>query len=390
LGGDGNRQCLANVQLAITIVEREGDLLGCGGRCARWRKERSEKRGNKEEWSERACAGLHGCSVAPRDTLPLMPAAPIRYLTEADVLALLPAIQVQIGLVEGALRAVATGTAHQPPKVPLHLGAGAPFAHAMPAAIDLGSGRVAGAKWISGGGAAGIGGVVLVERPKAGGLRGVVAAGELTAARTAAVSGAGLRIAPPSTAAAASGAPYKGAIIGGGLQAATHRAVLAALHPAITVAFFSRRAASELPLRAGDRVAESVNDAIRGADIIVTAAAFDTPPRPIDVKLIEPGATILVIDYAATISAGVIAALSDRGPIRVITDSAAQYDDTRRTPKLSGWPAADAQIGDTRIESAGRVTTLVNHLGISACDLAYAELLLDLAEKQNVGTLLAR
>jgi len=36
------------------------------------------------------------------------------------------------------------------------------------------------------------------------------------------------------------------------------------------------------------------------------------------------------------------------------------------------------------------VTTLVNHLGISACDLAYAELLLDLAEQQNVGTLLAR
>ena len=66
-----------------------------------------------------------------------MPATPIRYLTEADVLALLPSIEVQIGLVEGALRAVATGTAHQPPKVPLNLGAGAPFAHAMPAAIDL-------------------------------------------------------------------------------------------------------------------------------------------------------------------------------------------------------------------------------------------------------------
>jgi hypothetical protein len=108
------------------------------------------------------------------------------------------------------------------------------------------------------------------------------------------------------------------------------------------------------------------------------------------VKLIEPGATLLVIDYAATISAGVIAALGARGPIRVITDSTAQYDDTRRTPKLSGWPAADAQIGDTRIESTGRVTTLVNHLGIAACDLAYAELLLDLAEKQNIGTLLER
>jgi ornithine cyclodeaminase/alanine dehydrogenase-like protein (mu-crystallin family) len=319
-----------------------------------------------------------------------MSTAPIRYLTEADVLTLLPSIEVQVALVEGALRAVATGIAHQPPKVPLNLGPGAPFGHARPAAIDLAAGRVAGAKWISGGGSAGIGGVVLVERPQAGGLRGIVAAGELTAARTAAVSGAGLRVAPPSTAAAIAGAPYKGAIIGGGLQAATHRAVLAALHPAITVAFYSRRAAAELPLRAGDRVAESVNDAIRGADIIVTAAAFDTPPRPIDVRVIEPGATLLVIDYAATIGAGLIASLAARGPIRVLTDSAAQYDDTRRTPKLSGWPTANAQIGDTRIESTGQVTTLVNHLGISACDLAYAELLLDLAEQKNVGTLLAR
>lgn len=319
-----------------------------------------------------------------------MSTSPIRYLTESDVRGLLPTIEVQIELVERALRAVASGAAHQPPKVPLDLGAGAPFAHAMPAAIDLAAGRVAGAKWISGGGAAGIGGLVVVERPRAGGLRGIVAAGELTAARTAAVSGAGLRVAPPSTAAAASGAPYRAAIIGGGLQAATHRAMLAALHPASTVAFYSRRPASELPLRAGDRVAESVNDAIRGADIVVTAAAFDTPPRPIDVALIEPGATLLVIDYAATIGAGLIAALAARGPIRVIVDSTPQYDETRRTPKLSGWPAADAQIGDRRIESTGRVTTLVNHLGISACDLAYAELLLDRAEEQGAGTLLAR
>jgi ornithine cyclodeaminase/alanine dehydrogenase-like protein (mu-crystallin family) len=133
-----------------------------------------------------------------------------------------------------------------------------------------------------------------------------------------------------------------------------------------------------------------VNDAIRGADIIVTAAAFNTPPRPIDVSLIERGATLLVIDYAATISAGVIAALAARGPIRVITDSAPQYDDTRRTPKLSGWPAANAQIGDTRIESTGQVITLVNHLGISACDLAYAELLLDRAEREHIGTMLER
>ena len=67
-------------------------------------------------------------------------------------------------LIEDALRSVARGTAHQPPKMPLDLGSDATFAHAMPAAIDRAQGRVAGAKWISGGGAAGIGGIVVVER----------------------------------------------------------------------------------------------------------------------------------------------------------------------------------------------------------------------------------
>ena len=175
--------------------------------------------------------------------------ATTRYLSEADVALLLPPIADQITLVERALRDVASGAAHQPPKVPLNLGNGAPFAHAMPAAIDLGDagGRVAGAKWISGGGGAPIGGVVLVERPGASGLRGIVAAAALTAARTAAVSGAGLRVAPPTTDRARAGGALSAAIIGGGVQAVTHRAVLQLLAPGAPVAFYSRRAASELP-----------------------------------------------------------------------------------------------------------------------------------------------
>jgi NDP-sugar pyrophosphorylase family protein len=69
-----------------------------------------------------------------------------------------------------------------------------------------------------------IGGVVLVERPGASGLRGIVAAAALTAARTAAVSGAGLRVAPPTTDRARAGGALSAAIIGGGVQAVTHRA----------------------------------------------------------------------------------------------------------------------------------------------------------------------
>jgi ornithine cyclodeaminase/alanine dehydrogenase-like protein (mu-crystallin family) len=325
----------------------------------------------------------------------------IRYLSEADVFSLLPSVNEQITLVERALRDVASGVAHQPPKVPLDLGGGAPFAHAMPAAIDLGDagGRVAGAKWISGGGGAPIGGVVLVERPGASGLRGIVAAATLTAARTAAVSGAGLRVAPPTTDHARAGGPLSAAIIGGGVQAVTHRAMLELLAPGAPVAFYSRRAASELPLLPGDRVALTVDDALSGADIIVTAVAFDTAPREITLDAITPGATLLVIDYAATISGALLGALRARGAVRVITDSAAQFEATRAAGKLGSaltgaWPAADAQIGEllggTAASSAplGAVTTLVNHLGISACDLVLADLLLARAEERAVGTLL--
>jgi ornithine cyclodeaminase/alanine dehydrogenase len=324
-------------------------------------------------------------------------ATSIRYLSEADVASLLPSIDEQITLVERALRDVARGAAHQPPKVPLDLGGGAPFAHAMPAAIDGVGGRLAGAKWISGGGGAPIGGVVLVERPGASGLRGIVAAAALTAARTAAVSGAGLRVAPPTTDRARAGGALSAAIIGGGVQAVTHRAVLQLLAPGAPVAFYSRRAASELPLLPGDRVASSIDDAMKDADIIVTAVAFDTAPREISFGAINVGATLLVIDYAATISGALIEGLRARGAVRVITDSAAQFDATRAAGKLGSaltgaWPAADAQIGELLSSAApsGTVTTLVNHLGISACDLVLADAILTAAEERGVGTLLPR
>jgi ornithine cyclodeaminase/alanine dehydrogenase len=260
---------------------------------------------------------------------------------------------------------------------------------------------VAGAKWISGGGGAPIGGVVLVERPGASGLRGIVAAAALTAARTAAVSGAGLRVAPPTTDRARAGGALSAAIIGGGVQAVTHRAVLQLLAPGAPVAFYSRRAASELPLLPGDRVASSVDDAMNDADIIVTAVAFDTAPREITLDSMRPGATLLVIDYAATISGALVAALRARGAARVITDSVAQFDATRAAGKLGSvatgaWPAADVQIGELLGSAAsggapsGAVTTLVNHLGISACDLVLADAILTAAEERGVGTLLPR
>jgi ornithine cyclodeaminase/alanine dehydrogenase-like protein (mu-crystallin family) len=309
--------------------------------------------------------------------------ASLRYLSESDVASLLPSVAEQIDAVREALAQVADRRAHQPPKRAIETGDSGRFVHLMPAAINGQSGRIVGTKWISGGGGLPIGGVLIVEE-QATGVRSLVSAGALTAARTAAVSGAALR--------AVHGggfAPSRVALIGGGVQAHSHRAMLAALYPQAGVSFYTRRSASELPLRAGDRVTERLEEALHGAEILVTAAAFGTPPRSVALNELAPRATIIVIDYDSTLRGEHVSLLRAHGPVRLMTDSAEQFNATRETGKLEGWPEIHEEIGAPRAPEPGAVT-IVNHLGIAACDLALADLLLERALERGVGTLLPR
>ena len=306
-----------------------------------------------------------------------------RYLSESDVAALLPPIAEQIDVVADALTQVAERRAHQPPKRAIETGGSGRFVHLMPAAINGRSGRIVGTKWISGGGGLPISGVLIVEEQTTG-VRSLVSAAALTAARTAAVSGAALRAVHGDAF-----APSRIAFIGGGVQAHSHRAMLAEAYPQAGVSFFTRRAASELPLRAGDRVAERVDDALHGAEILITAAAFGTPPRSLALNELAPGATIIVIDYDSTLRGEHISLLRAHAPVRLMTDSAEQFNATREAGKLEGWPEISEEIGAPRAPEPGAIT-IVNHLGIAACDLALADLLLERALERGVGTLLPR
>ena len=304
-----------------------------------------------------------------------------RYLSEADVAALLPSVSEQIDLVADALRQVAERRAHQPPKIALPAGADGRFFHLMPAVVRAGSSQVAGAKWISGGGGLPIDGLVILE-DESGATRGLVAAAGLTAARTAAVSGAAIRVARRGL-----GAVTRVAFVGGGVQAHSHRAMLAAEQPAASVTLLTRRSASELPLRAGDRVAENAEEALRDADLLITAAAFGTEARALPLGFLAPDATIIAIDYATSIRGEDLALLRAHRPVRLMTDSAEQFNATRAAGKLDGWPEISDEIGAS--ESSEFVgTTIVNHLGIAACDLLLADLLLARAEERGIGTLL--
>jgi ornithine cyclodeaminase/alanine dehydrogenase len=306
-----------------------------------------------------------------------------RYLSESDVAALLPSVAEQIDVVADALTQVADRRAHQPPKRAIETSDSGRFVHLMPAAINGQRGRIVGTKWISGGGGLPIGGVLIVE-DQATGVRSLVSAGALTAARTAAVSGAALRAVRGETR-----GPSRIAFVGGGVQAHSHRAMLAALYPQAGVTFYTGRAASELPLRASDRVSERLEDALRDADVLITAAAFGTAPRPLALNELAPGATIIVIDYDSTLRGEHVSLLRAHGPVRLMTDSADQFNATRAAGKLDGWPEIHEEIGAALASEPG-VITIVNHLGIAACDLAFADLLLTRAEEQGVGTLLPR
>lgn len=304
-----------------------------------------------------------------------------RYLSEADVAALLPSVSEQIDVVTDALVQVAERRAHQPPKIALPAGTDGRFFHLMPAVVRAGGGQVAGAKWISGGGGLPIDGLVILEDER-GATRGLVAAAGLTAARTAAVSGAAIRVARRGL-----GLVSRVAFVGGGVQAHSHRVMLASEHPSASVTYLTRRSAGELPLRAGDRVAEHVDDALRGADLLITAAAFGTEARALPLGLLAPDATIIAIDYATSIRGEEITLLRAHRPVHLMTDSAEQFNATRAAGKLEGWPEISEEIGASGgSEFAG--STIVNHLGIAACDLLLADLLLARAEERGIGTLL--
>jgi len=304
-----------------------------------------------------------------------------RYLSQADVAALLPSVSEQIELVTEALTQVARRRAHQPPKIALPAGADGRFFHLMPAVVRGDGGQVAGAKWISGGGGLPIDGLVIVEDER-GATRGLVAAAGLTAARTAAVSGAAIRVARRGL-----GLVSRVALVGGGVQAHSHRIMLASEYPSASVVLLTRRSVSELPLRGGDRVVQRGDDALRDADLLITAAAFGTEARALPLGLLAPDATIIAIDYATSIRGEDLALLRAHRSVRLMTDSAEQFEATRAAGKLDAWPPIVEEIGAAGA-GGGAGSTIVNHLGIAACDLLLADLLLARAEERGIGTLL--
>jgi ornithine cyclodeaminase/alanine dehydrogenase-like protein (mu-crystallin family) len=329
-------------------------------------------------------------------------APPLRYLDAADVTAAMPDLDERLRLAELTLTAL-VADAELPAKIGVHPRPDGSFAHAMPALLrgsDAGGrGDLLGMKWVAGfGGNATLGlpainAVVVLNDASTGLPRAILDGGPITALRTAAVSGVAIRHFAPVV----SGRPARAALIGAGVQGRSHLAVLGRLLPEVALALFDRH-----PDRAADlaetarttpgigrvSVRTDARDAVRDADVVVTAAAFGPVRQVMTTDWLTEEALIVPVDYATYLAAEVA-----REASLFLVDDLGQFLANRAAGLFDGYPDATATLGEallagTERPASGRV--VATHLGVGLADVVFGDAIVGRAEALGIGTLLAR
>lgn len=323
----------------------------------------------------------------------------VRYLTSQDVADAMPDIDAAIALAEATMVSLITD-AVLPAKSVIHIDASGGFAHAMPAYLPPASGLAGrlGVKWVVGlpgrvaqdGGS--IHGTVLLTDLRDGTLRAILDGGAITAARTAAITGVAIRRWAPVVVAR----PYRVAIIGAGVQARHHLPVLGRLLPDMQLVVHDRhpdRAAEVLRLaRAtpgiGDASgAPSIQAAVDGADVVVTAISFGAQRQLMRSSWLSPPTLVVPIDYDMCCSAEVA-----RAADLFLIDEVSQLTSAREAGSFVGFPEPDMTFGAAILASLPRPRGLVvtAHLGVGLADVMFASAILDRADEYGLGQLLPR
>lgn len=326
----------------------------------------------------------------------------LRYLTGTDVLAAMPPLQERLDLAERTMTAL-VADAELPPKIGLHPTPPESFAHAMPAmlrgATPGGTDDLVGMKWVAGFdtnkalGIPAINAVVILNDALTGLPIAVMDGGPITAMRTAAVSGVAIRHFAP----AVSDRPVRAALIGAGVQGRSHLPVLGATLPGVEIRVFDPSAdylAALVDLgRATDGVgaieaAASARDAIEGADVVVTAAAFGPKRQVMTNDWLGPDTTIVPVDYATYCSAEVA-----RDAALFLIDHRGQLDAGRANGLFDDFPEPVSTIGEailagTARPAHGRVVAM--HLGVGLADVVFGSAILARAAEMGLVVVLPR
>lgn len=290
----------------------------------------------------------------------------VLYLSRQDVVELLPDTGEQLVLAAQALDLSLDGAVQLPPKPAIHPREGA-FIHAMPAYV--GGVDIAALKWIGGSadnkarGLPYLSGLIILNDPETAVVTAIVDAADITAARTAAVSGLCVnRFAPPDWSTVA--------IVGYGVQGRAHARLLKSMNTDVSV----------VPIGA-DASPDIVRNAVAEADIVVTAIPFERPPVPlIEADWCKRTALILPIDFDAALSPAVA-----RAADAFIVDHLETYAYYSSLGYFEGWPSPQISLADGLRSGGHPAPTVCCNLGMATLDAVFADAIVRRARERNVG-----
>jgi alanine dehydrogenase len=325
---------------------------------------------------------------------------PLRHLSSEEVAAAAPPLVERLGLAELTMRALGRD-AELPAKIGVHPRQPGSLAHAMPALLrgdaEDGSGDLIGMKWIAGFprnpelGLATYNALVVLNDAVTGLPVAIMDAAAITALRTAAVSGVAIRRFAPER----MERPVRVALLGAGAQARSHLPVIGHVVPWATVVVTDvapgraealRNGIGTVPGVTSIDVADSVRDAVEGADVVVSVVSFGPDRQTLDPDWLLPDALFVAVDYDMHAPAGLAR------DAFFLVDERDQFLATRSGATFAGYPDPDATIGEALRESIRRPRgrMLVSHLGVGLADVVFASAILTRAEQLGLGRMLPR
>jgi ornithine cyclodeaminase/alanine dehydrogenase len=313
------------------------------------------------------------------------------YLSREDVERVGLSMGEVIEAVEAAFRGKAAGRCEMPPKPGVHTRPDA-FIHAMPAYVaDL---DAAGLKWVSGypanqaRGLPYISGLFILNDAETGIPLAVMDAAWMTAVRTGAATAVAARhLARPESASLA--------ILGCGVQGRTNLQALRCVMPALeSVRAYDiapgaqQRYCEEMLAATGLTIepAASAEEAVRGADLVVTAGPILRNPTPvIEPDWLAPGVFACALDYDSYFTPAAMKACDG-----FVTDDLAQLRHYQNVGYFRDIPPVTAETakvvsGAKPGRRAADERLLAMHLGLAIEDVATAARLYRRAVERGIG-----
>jgi ornithine cyclodeaminase/alanine dehydrogenase-like protein (mu-crystallin family) len=327
---------------------------------------------------------------------------PLWYLDAATVARHVPATERAIELAGFVLAVVGGSTVARATKVSLRPGSAGTFAQAMPARLEaadaLDGVALLGIKWIAGNpanrarGLPAMSSLVVLDDPDTGLPITIMDGSAITAARTAALSGAAIRSlvraeTPPRTA----------LVLGAGVQGRAHLDVLAVC--GVTSVSISDRHPERSEELAGGwsrtgvtvSAATDVRAALREVDIVVSTTSLRGSQPWIGPGDVRADVIVLPVDYAAQVTADLV-----RSAGTFAVDDVDTYREHRAAGRLTGWPDPMGTLGTLAAARAhgewhrppGIAVAL--HQGPGLADVVFASAVLRSALDAGEGVALPR